>query len=567
MERNGNDVDFEGMKPRRGKGFFVLMGLALIASLLFMLVDFIADWLWFRELGYVSVFFKQLFTQLKIGIPTFLILLILTYLYLKVLKNNYYDNIASVEEDKSKTINKFSWALAALFSFGVTYFAVTRLWFEALQFAHAQDFGIADPIFNLDASFYVFKLGFINHLNVLVIGALLGLLLLTALYYAILLTFHTPQFFEHEMGSGDNPFAEPDDFADAPEETAGTDEEEDFTPGIQGIFERFAKQMADSEEAQQAEDARDGYGAPGGRKGRFFKKNKKKKAARRTKNIDDSNMKALLHIGARQLMLVGILFFIMLAVHYFLQQFGLLYTHTGAVYGAGFTDVTVTLWMYRLLMVLALLGALGVVRGVRAGSIKPILTIPAIMIVVGLIGTGAAMLVQNFIVSPDEIAKESKYLERNITYTQYAYGLDDVSVQSFSADNSLTAADLANNEETISNIRINDYQPAETFYNQTQSIRQYYTFADVDVDRYMVNGDYTQIFLSGREIDEEKISDTWLNRHLKYTHGYGITLSRVDKVTSSGQPDMLIKNIPPKSDIEEIEIERPEIYFGELTNM
>ena len=122
------------------------------------------------------------------------------------------------------------------------------------------------------------------------------------------------------------------------------------------------------------------------------------------------------------------------------------------------------------------------------------------------------------------------------------------------------------NTETISNIRINDFVPTQQFYNQTQSIRQYYTFNDVDNDRYMINGKYTQTYLATREIDEEKISDSWLNRHLKYTHGYGITLSRVDQVTSSGQPEVLIGNIPPESSVEEIQITRPEIYFGELSN-
>ena len=173
------------------------------------------------------------------------------------------------------------------------------------------------------------------------------------------------------------------------------------------------------------------------------------------------------------------------------------------------------------------------------------------MIVVGLVGAGAGTLIQNLVVSPDEINKESKYLERNIEYTRYAYDLGEVTVKPFAANNDLNSGDITNNMETISNIRINDYEPAEKFYNQTQSIRQYYTFNDVDVDRYMVNGEYTQTFQSAREIDEEKISDTWLNKHLKYTHGYGLTLSRVDKVTSSGQPDMLIDSIPPISDVEE----------------
>ena len=217
-------------------------------------------------------------------------------------------------------------------------------------------------------------------------------------------------------------------------------------------------------------------------------------------------------------------------------------------------------------MVLSILAAIGFAVGIKKKQVKPAVTVPVIMIAVGLLGTGASLVVQNLIVTPDEIDKESKYLERNIEFTQSAYGLNDVNLKAFEASNDLTGEDISNNEETISNIRINDYTPANTFYNQTQSIKQYYSFNDVDVDRYMINGDYTQTFLSAREIDESAIKDTWLNKHLKYTHGYGITLSRVDKITASGQPDMLIGGIPPVSDVEEISVTRPEIYYGELTN-
>ncbi|MEG0156167.1 MAG: UPF0182 family protein, partial [Anaerovoracaceae bacterium] len=284
------------------------------------------------------------------------------------------------------------------------------------------------------------------------------------------------------------------------------------------------------------------------------------------KQLNEDNFKHLFTIASVQLIIVGVIFFVMLGLHFFLKQYSLLYTHNGAVYGAGFTDMNVTLWVYRILMGLSFVGAVVIVFAIKKRKVKPILTVPVIMIIVGLVGVGAASLVQNFIVSPDEISKESKYLERNIKFTQHAYNLDKVTVKPFSADNDLTSQDIIDNDPTISNIRINDYLPAEKFYNQTQSIRQYYTFKDVDVDRYMVNGEYTQTFLSTREIDETKISDTWLNRHLKYTHGYGITLSQVDKVTASGQPDMLIDSIPPVSDVEEIQITRPEVYFGELTN-
>ena len=271
-------------------------------------------------------------------------------------------------------------------------------------------------------------------------------------------------------------------------------------------------------------------------------------------------------IASGKLAGLGCIFFIMLAIDFFLKQFDLREAHTGVVYGAGFTDVNITLWMYRILCGLSVVAAILFVVYMAKKDYKKILTVPVIMIIVGLIGNGGALLVQNFIVSPDELQKETPYLLNNIEYTQYAYGLDDVNIKSFAADNTLTAEDIANNMETITNIRINDFEPAEQFYNQTQSIRQYYSFNDVDNDRYWVNGEYTQTFLTAREIDETKISDTWLNKHLKYTHGYGVAMSRVDKVTSSGQPDVLVGNIPPESAVDEIEITRPEIYFGELAN-
>ena len=174
--------------------------------------------------------------------------------------------------------------------------------------------------------------------------------------------------------------------------------------------------------------------------------------------------------------------------------------------------------------------------------------------------------VQNLLVSPDEINKESKYLERNISYTRHAYGLDNIKVEEFPAEQNLNRQAIRNNSQTITNIRINDYEPVQDFYNQTQSIRQYYDFNDVDIDRYNIDGEQTQTYLAAREINESKISSTWINRHLKYTHGYGAAVSRVDAVTANGQPDIIVKNIPPESEAKDTDITRPEIYFGELTN-
>ncbi len=518
--------------PKKSKWGIVAGLFAVILVALFLLVNYITDFMWFQELGYTSVFLTNLGAKVGIALGVFVVVTGLTYWYLQSLKKNYYKKIASHSPDRSGITGKISGALAAVYGAVVAYMAASNLWMEGLLFANSQSFDKEDPLFGLDISFYIFRLDFITDLTYLLVLALVLLLGLTLVYYLIMMGTRRPRVFAPgEDATSEDPFKEKDAFEGAT-----------YNQGNQG-----------KKEGQSPFDQIFGAGKRGPQNSAGT-------------GLDKNNLKELLAIGSRQLMIVGVVLFLMLGVSFFLRQFDLLYAHTGVVYGAGYTDTHVTLWMYRIEILLALVGAGAVVFAFTKKKIKPVLFIPVLMIIVGALGSGAALLVQNYVVSPDEISKETTYLEDNIEYTQYAYGLDNVTVQSFSASSNLTAEDIADNEVTISNIRINDYEPAETFYNQTQSIRQYYTFSDVDVDRYIVNGDYTQVFLSAREIDESKISDTWINQHLKYTHGYGITLSRVDQVTSSGQPEMLIDSIPPVSDVEEIQITQPEIYFGELTN-
>ena len=138
----------------------------------------------------------------------------------------------------------------------------------------------------------------------------------------------------------------------------------------------------------------------------------------------------------------------------------------------------------------------------------------------------------------------------------------------FPANEDLTEDDIENNRPTIDNIKINSYDPSLEFYNQVQVIRYYYDFNDIDVDRYNINGKYNQVFIAPREIDTKSLegnADTWQNRHLVYTHGYGVVMSKVNSVTDAGQPDFVIKDIPPKNNTK-IKINNPRIYFGEETN-
>jgi uncharacterized membrane protein (UPF0182 family) len=417
---------------------------------------------------YLDVFFKQLVTQLTVGVPTFVIVTVLVYLYLNHLRKGYFKQIASVEDTNMKMLKRSTVILSVIFGIGATFFAVTQLWFEILKFANSTGFDIQDPLFHLDISFYLFKLDFLTQLNELLIGVIIGFVALTVIYYVILLAVRTPDMFEDTQAEQQYEQQQYDDGR----YSGSSNPFENAAGGAEEVFKRFGIKFP-------------------------------KREPKPRKQFDDDNFKRLMKIASGKLAGLGCIFFIMLAIDFFLKQFDLLHAHTGVVYGAGFTDVNITLWMYRILCGLSVVAAILFVVYMAKKDYKKILTVPVIMIIVGLIGNGGALLVQNFIVSPDELQKETPYLLNNIEYTQYAYGLDGVNIKAFKATEDLSSDDIAKNEETISNIRINDYAPAKKFYNQTQSIRQYYDFNDVDVDRYTIDGDYTQTFLSAREINEE----------------------------------------------------------------
>lgn len=498
-------------RPKKGLSFAVMV-IVVILVLLIVCAGFLTNWMWFDSLGYEKVFWTKFLSQLEIGVPVFLAAMLLVRIYLKSLKKHYFIEIESHEIPDEKRLNKISWGMSVVFGLLVGLTAGASTWMDFRQFANATSFGLKDPIFHLDISFYVFKLSFLTKANNIVLGIVVGVVIITLLYYGILMMVRTPDMFEWEPEEPEDP------------ETSG----ENAIP--------------------------------------FTRKNRKKPSEKRTLDLNNSNMSQLLHIASGKLTLLGIVFYMMVAMDFLMRQFDLLHVHTGTVYGAGFTDVNVKLWVYRLIMVLSIVGAVTLCHHMHRKEPKKLVRIPIAIVAVGLLGGVVSFAVQNLLVSPDEINKESKYLERNISFTRHAYGLDNIKVEEFPAEQNLNRQAIRDNSQTITNIRINDYEPVQDFYNQTQSIRQYYDFNDVDIDRYNINGEQTQTYLAAREINESKISSTWINRHLKYTHGYGAAVSRVDAVTASGQPDIIVKNIPPESEAKDIEITRPEIYFGELTN-
>jgi uncharacterized membrane protein (UPF0182 family) len=169
-------------------------------------------------------------------------------------------------------------------------------------------------------------------------------------------------------------------------------------------------------------------------------------------------------------------------------------------------------------------------------------------------------------VLPNEIVLERPYLEHNIRYTRQAYRLDNIEDREFPVGGDLSQADLKKNNLTVKNIRLWDHAPLLQTYSQLQEIRTYYKFIDVDNDRYNINDEYRQVMLSARELSYPALpSRTWVNEHLTYTHGYGVVLGPVNRVTREGLPEFFIKDIPPVATTP-IQIKRPEIYYGEQSN-
>jgi len=255
------------------------------------------------------------------------------------------------------------------------------------------------------------------------------------------------------------------------------------------------------------------------------------------------------------------------AAGYVLDSYDLLYASGGAAFGAGYTDVYVSLPALRILTVAALIAAaLSAAQITRPGFAYLLVGIAG-LVVVHVIGLSAApAMVQRFRVVPNEVDSERPFIEHNIKFTRTAYGLDKIENEDFPADETLNAADLQRNDATIKNIRLWEHQPLLATYAQLQEIRTYYKFVDVDNDRYNIDGTYRQIMLSARELSHQHLpSRIWINEHLTYTHGYGVVFGPVNQVTPEGLPEFFIKDIPPVSD-GSLKVTRPEIYYGELAN-
>lgn len=269
----------------------------------------------------------------------------------------------------------------------------------------------------------------------------------------------------------------------------------------------------------------------------------------------------------KHLALFGIFISFILALGFYINAYRLLFLDHGFIFGAGYTDIKARLFTLRLLIPLTLITGISLMIAFLNGRFKWAILPAGVTLLVYIGGIIVyAPLLQQFKVAPNELELERPYIENNIRLTRFGYGLERIELKPFDVSYDLDMKDIARNDATIKNIRLWDHGPLLKTYSQLQQIRPYYRFVDVDNDRYSINGEYMQVMLSPRELSYDDLpSKSWINERLVFTHGNGIALGPVSRITSEGLPEFTIKDIPPASGAD-INISRPEIYFGELSN-
>ncbi|MBC8253335.1 MAG: UPF0182 family protein [Ardenticatenia bacterium] len=269
-----------------------------------------------------------------------------------------------------------------------------------------------------------------------------------------------------------------------------------------------------------------------------------------------------LHVSA-----VGAGLFAVIAWGHRLAAYGLLYSPRGVAFGGSYTDVHAELPALQAMFWLALIIAVLLLANVYLRRLwLPIIGAGAWMGIALIIVSIVPGFVQTYVVRPNELTLEAPYIAHNIQFTRQAFGLDDVEEHDFGQVEPLTAEALPRSRTILQNVRLWDYRPLLQTYRQIQEIRLYYHFNDLDVDRYQFGDEYRQVMLGARELDQSRLqSVSWVNQHLQFTHGYGVVMNPVSEFTPEGLPILWIKDLPPEA-VVPLELGRPEIYYGEMTD-
>ncbi len=466
----------------------VLAVLALFVIFGGALVSFYTDYLWFKNLGYNTVFTTRLVTQLKIGF-------LFGALFFGVIYGNlwYARRIAppsptlGIEQQLMERLGRLArrglglllFAGSVVVSVMVGLEAATH-WQQWLMFFNASSFAGNDPVFGKDIGFYVFQLPFLSYV------------------------YHW-------------------------------------------LFFALAASTIAAVGLHYADEAIEYFG---------------------------NNLQFAPKVKAHIFSLIAAMFFLK-AWGYRLAMYNLLFVRGNLFDGAGHTEIKATLPTLWILLVAAIVGGFVVLYNIRRRGIG--YAAGALIGLVGLsivVGSLYPSFVQRYSVQPNELEYQSPYISRAIAATQDAYGLTVVNTQPFPADNELTAEQIDDNRATIENIRLWGKKPLQDQYNQLQTVQQYYHFEDIDVGRYWLTDKHTgetryrQVWLGAREISQAQLPDTaktWINQHLKYTHGYAYCMSPVNELSEEGKPLFFVKDMPPRATVD-MPIKHMGVYFGELTN-
>src|SRR6185503_13719544 len=265
------------------------------------------------------------------------------------------------------------------------------------------------------------------------------------------------------------------------------------------------------------------------------------------------------------------LFLLVLTWRTYLSRFPFLWEDHQTFSGVTYTEAHYTL--PALLIVCIVLIVAAIILLVNAFAVRRFslllvaLALPVVTYIIGVVLIPS--YIQSFIVKPNELDRESPYIGYNIEWTRRGFGIDQIELREFEAETSTESLDIANNRESLENIRLWDWRALQDTLRQIQAIRTYYDFPDVDVDRYSIGGRVRQMTVAPREINTEKLppsSRNWIHERLIYTHGYGVTMNSANGFTPEGLPQFVLSNMQVESKAPDVNVARPEIYFGELTD-
>ncbi len=493
----GRQLPRKRMPPMVVFRYFVLAIIVLALLFGYQASALYTDWLWFQELRQPEVFSTRILASIKLFLGFGLLFFIVFYfnLWLAQSLNSQYvpplglgDGRAYLGQVARKLTRGISLGASVLLAVVMGANAAAH-WDSYLQFTHGGTFGVADPIFNQDVGYYVFRLPFISYL----------------LSFALI--------------------------------TLGI-----TAAGVAAVY----------------------Y------------------SARAVEFLANTVPTLEVYVRRHILAVLGIFAFFY-ALDYWLARYDLLYSDNGVFFGAGYTDVHIRLPAIVLQMAAMLLTSGLCFLNIWKG--RPF-RLPLVGLALWAIVSGLGMgvlpgITQRFTVIPNQFNMEKPYIAHDLKFTQRAYGVDRVVEKPFEASGNLTAATVASDRPTIDNIRLWDWPQLGMVYTAKQALKTYYRFSlpasamntsggyNIDVDRYRVRGRYRQVMLAARELYTAGLPEsaqTWQNQHLQYTHGYGAVMSPVDRVDAEGLPEYLLGQIPVRAASPELNIERPQIYFGELTN-